>query len=222
MKSCDALDLSLTRLGPPPLDLGRWCCRRAHRLQRCSLVEDEHRGSVTHEHQDAVKTTRSRRHGQDACVSTHAARSVRWCYLTGRCAYLPSVTCYRQSIKPLLLLLQVFYTWVARSRSGSSSFTASALNKPSSSSSSSLPPSLALLLFPSSPFSVPCPSVPTLLFPPRCSGCGPCRNSRGACAAPPLSPLMHSQLAQNLVALGRKRCSGPCWRSSQTRSGGWS
>ena len=31
----------------------------------------------------------------------------------------------------------VFYTWVARSRSGSSSFTASALNKPSSSSSSS-------------------------------------------------------------------------------------
>ena len=32
---------------------------------------------------------------------------------------------------------QVFYTWVARSRSGSSSFTASALNKPSSSSSSS-------------------------------------------------------------------------------------
>ena len=30
-----------------------------------------------------------------------------------------------------------FYTWVARSRSGSSSFTASALNKPSSSSSSS-------------------------------------------------------------------------------------
>ena len=27
----------------------------------------------------------------------------------------------------------VFYTWVARSRSGSSSFTASALNKPSSS-----------------------------------------------------------------------------------------
>ena len=134
------------------------------------MVEDEHRRSVTHEHQDAVKTTRSRRHGQDACVSTHAARSVRWCYLTGRCAYLPSVTCYRQSIKPLLLLLQVFYTWVARSRSGSSSFTASALNKPSSSSSSSLPPSLPLLLFPSSPFSVPCPSVPTLLFPPRCSG----------------------------------------------------
>ena len=32
---------------------------------------------------------------------------------------------------------QVFYTWVARSRSGSSSFTASALNKASSSSSSS-------------------------------------------------------------------------------------
>ena len=32
---------------------------------------------------------------------------------------------------------QVFYTWVARSRSGSSSFTASALNKLSSSSSSS-------------------------------------------------------------------------------------
>ena len=32
---------------------------------------------------------------------------------------------------------QVFYTWVARSRSGSSSFTALALNKPSSSSSSS-------------------------------------------------------------------------------------
>ena len=32
---------------------------------------------------------------------------------------------------------QVFYTWVAQSRSGSSSFTASALNKPSSSSSSS-------------------------------------------------------------------------------------
>ena len=32
---------------------------------------------------------------------------------------------------------QVFCTWVARSRSGSSSFTASALNKPSSSSSSS-------------------------------------------------------------------------------------
>ena len=31
---------------------------------------------------------------------------------------------------------QVFYTWVARSRSGSSSFTALALNKPSSSSSS--------------------------------------------------------------------------------------
>ena len=23
-----------------------------------------------------------------------------WCYPTGRCAYLPSVTCYRQSIKP--------------------------------------------------------------------------------------------------------------------------
>ena len=54
---------------------------------------------------------------------------------------------------------QVFYTWVARSRSGSSSFTASALNKPSSSSSSSsssprlpclllvpLPPTLLLLL----------------------------------------------------------------------------
>ena len=33
---------------------------------------------------------------------------------------------------------QVFYTWVARSRSGCSSFTASALNKPSSSSSSSV------------------------------------------------------------------------------------
>ncbi len=32
---------------------------------------------------------------------------------------------------------QVFYTWVARSRPGSSSFTASALNKLSSSSSSS-------------------------------------------------------------------------------------
>jgi len=27
------------------------------------------------------------------------------CYLTGRCAYLPSATCYRQSIKPLLPLL---------------------------------------------------------------------------------------------------------------------
>jgi len=25
---------------------------------------------------------------------------LRWCYLTGRCAYLPSVTCYRRSIKP--------------------------------------------------------------------------------------------------------------------------
>jgi len=28
-----------------------------------------------------------------------------WCYPTGRCAYLASVTCYRQSIKPLLFLL---------------------------------------------------------------------------------------------------------------------
>ena len=46
-----------------------------------------------------------------------------WCYPTGRCAYLPSVTCYRQSIKT--------------SSSSSSSFTVSALNKPSSSSSSS-------------------------------------------------------------------------------------
>ena len=41
---------------------------------------------------------------------------------------------------------QVFYTWVARSRSGSSSFTASALNKPSSSSSSSSSSASLLLL----------------------------------------------------------------------------
>ena len=37
----------------------------------------------------------------------------------------------------VLLAGLVSYTWVARSRSGSSSFTALALNKPSSSSSSS-------------------------------------------------------------------------------------
>jgi len=31
----------------------------------------------------------------------HQATSAQGlCYLTGRCAYLPSVTCYRQSIKP--------------------------------------------------------------------------------------------------------------------------
>ena len=30
-----------------------------------------------------------------------------WVYPTGRCAYLPSVTCYRQSLKPPLLLLLV-------------------------------------------------------------------------------------------------------------------
>ena len=43
-----------------------------------------------------------------------------------------------RSLSPLFVqVLQVFYTWVARSRSGSSSFTASGLNKPSSSSSSS-------------------------------------------------------------------------------------
>jgi len=42
-----------------------------------------------------------------AWEGTHSARHrilgherPGWCYPTGRCAYLPSVTCYRQSIKP--------------------------------------------------------------------------------------------------------------------------
>jgi hypothetical protein len=46
----------------------------------------------------------------------------------------------------------VFYTWVARSRSGSSSFTASALNKlPSSSSSSSSSPTVPAAELPHPP-----------------------------------------------------------------------
>ena len=65
------------------------------------------------------------------------------CEVHGTHAARASVTRARSPHPFLLLLmkfssfLQVFYTWIARSRSGSSSFTALALNKLSSSSSSS-------------------------------------------------------------------------------------
>ena len=45
-----------------------------------------------------------------AALSSSSASSERpgWCYPTGRCAYLLSVTCYRQSIKPPPLSLSLF------------------------------------------------------------------------------------------------------------------
>ena len=76
------------------------------------------------------------RHGKTSRPYFYQAR------ITGTCSCLRHLLIVNKTIVFLLLpqerstAEQVFYTWVARSRSGSSSFTASALNKPSSSSSS--------------------------------------------------------------------------------------